>query len=662
MKHSLQILWFACVAAVIAVRASFFLVTPPFDGDSLDIVLGARWLLDTGRVPMDRTLPILLVAGLFKLFGEHLMLARLPQLLGGLGAIALVWKAGMRTGTLGGPLAGLLLGFFPITILYGSLASSYSLMMALIFGGAFALDKAVTDEKGTWSVLSGTLFISAFLCHYIALLAMAPVLILLAYGLFKKRAKPFVKPAMFAAIIFGVGFVAILLWRRPEYGWHIISDTGRYDRFFELMKSMYSGVWIGLTDFWGLGIALIVPGILVLAHRTEPTRRLGALGLYGVLYCAIHLFVWLFNPVHHSPRAMLPALPFVALLVAGAFAWLADQRQHLGTLAAWVAASAASTLVIYPLRNTDSSWLFTPTTLRGIALTVLVTGAVFLLLQVAATPLKASRLRGGFALTVLFMTLIVGSGLVVSRQILTDHARSFHAQSTLVLAAGTQGLLGGEHYQSLAYTGPHSVPRFLDLEPGEMDQVLNGRILEVCRARGISHVLISRKERAALLPVLADLAMKRGIRITDSARVLRPLDDPANATRLMDNEVGTLFVLTGAKAVPWTTDQRDRINRYRTRFTTLPCPYASLSLAGPGQVVFQGTHQQQGRTLTAYLVDQDEILLSETQKIVPGTDRYVWDWATTHPGKDFVVEFGTVQAPPVLQVGGRISKMELSED
>jgi len=321
-----RFIWAFLLCALVGLRIAFFLGTPLLDNDSTVIFFGAREFAANFTLSKVNTLPVLFAGLLYKIFGEHILLARLPQFLGGLGCMALIWRIGQKSGKFSGAIGASIFAVLPLAVLYGSITKPYSLIAFFVLGGACLYGRSVEKQSPLWAAIAGVSFTAAFLCYTFAASSAFPLLMLFIAGVFFKKYRPHLKPSLIAGLTFGLLLFLIILWRWKEFGWSITSDYVT-DWRFDVATMVWGGRWVGLADVWALGIAVFVPAGFFLALHRESLKNLGPLASYGLIFCVMNLLVWLFNPVNHFPRVLLPSLPLMSLFAGCLFNPFSNRRK-----------------------------------------------------------------------------------------------------------------------------------------------------------------------------------------------------------------------------------------------------------------------------------------------------------------------------------------------
>ena len=554
----------------------FYLTIPLLDNDSIVIFQGAREFAAGGALSKVNTLPILLTGISYRFFTENILIARAPQLIAGIGLLILLWRLGSKIGPIAAIVAVVLFGTIPSTLLYGAIAKTYMLMVFLIFSGAIFYYNATADNRKSglrflYSVAAASCFWLAFLCYTFAATALVPVVVILIATLLQKRYRHLALPSLTTGAIFGLFLALTIAWRWKQFGFGVLNDYA-IDWRFAASSAIWSGRWVGLTDIWGTGIAFLVPGVLVLAHRRGWLKPFGILGTYGAIFVCVNVALYLLNPVNHFPRVLLASLPFLCLFIGSATERMIAEGKHSIVFIAWIITAATALLVFYPpLRPGHAPlWVLDPHQGKGILMTVLAISLIFMILLAMLRPAeKAVR-----ALTLpLVAVLLLGStatGIAMTRHYSMEQARIFQSRAQLVKTVSVRGLLGGGDYQNLAYAGTDTVAWMIDFNPEELEVIFGGGLIEVLKHRGISHAIISRDDPEGFHAMMAGLALEKGLDIRDMGRVFYPLYNIRRASRIADNDYGAVYFLKSVPIHRLSPEQVQRLNDYHTSCEALP--------------------------------------------------------------------------------------------
>jgi hypothetical protein len=419
---------------------------------------------------------------------------------------------------------------------------------------------AIEAQCTICSILSAAVFSLAFLCYTFAAAAMFPVGILLLLSLAIKKFRPFLKPSLICSAVYALLLSLIVLWRWNDFGWSIFNDYPT-DWRFDIASTIWAGRWSGLTDIWGLGIALIVPGLIIVAQRPRRLNELGPIWIYGAIFCACNLLLWVFNPVNHFPRVLLPMLPFVAMALGATLDKMITEKTHLGQSVAWLGATVFAFFHGYLYLQVTSKplWLFDPTKPGGIGLIILAITILTVIGLFLFRPLGRVR-SAPWTVPMLIIIVAVTTGPIMAARSISDQAEFFQSRIELVRTANVQSLMGGGDFQAIGHMSAKTVPWILDLTSEEMDQILAGNLLAVCKNRGISHVIVPKGDPEGTLEMLAGMAMEKGMDIRDIGRIYRPLLDLTQAARIADNHFGALYQIW---AVPPTALPKFAHNRLK---------------------------------------------------------------------------------------------------
>ncbi|MDB4912088.1 MAG: glycosyl transferase family protein [Gemmatimonadetes bacterium] len=220
---------FAVFAIALVVRLIGLHHTPYVD--ELNHVMAAHSLLErgtmelsTGGVPYTRArLFTYLVAGLFRAFGESLVVARMPAVLAGaaLVAVLFVWVRSVA-GRAAAWTAAMLFCFQPQSIYLSQLARFYTIQALCFFGGAILIYRAVTDRTltsaGVLQRCVGALLLFLLALHFqiITIVGVAGVLVWAVAD----RARAWLRPSqqvLALASIVVVGAIALFAIQRGAF-------------------------------------------------------------------------------------------------------------------------------------------------------------------------------------------------------------------------------------------------------------------------------------------------------------------------------------------------------------------------------------------------------------------------------------------------------------
>ena len=661
MIYRIPPIYWAITAFAILVRIFFYFYTPLIDNDSIVIFMAARELVAQGVVSKVNTLPVLITGLLYQVFGEHILWARLPQLLGGIGTTVLLIIAGRKYGAVAGITAAIIYAFLPIAILYGSIAKSYSLLVFLILAGAMLFDHAVDKQCSTCSALSALMFIAAFGCYTFAAISIFPISVLFLISLFRKKARPYLKPSLITGAVFSILLGGVVAWRWKEFGWSVLNDYVT-DWRFDLATRIWEARWVGLTDIWGVGIAFLIPGIILIAFKAKILRKQGALVIYSLIFIPVVLLLWLLNPVNHFPRVLLPSLPFLSFLLGMTLQRMSEEKTHWGNVLAWVGTTISALALLYPRFNAGDMplWFFTPDTGSGISLTILTVALFFLFFLTILRPIRKVRIQWQPLIPVMVIVLAGATGPVLALQSVDAQARVFQSRAQLVDDAGVTGIMGGGDYQNLAHTGKESVAWMLDLTPQELDQVLSGNILEVCKERGISHVIVARNDPDGILDMLKVMATQNGMKVDRIERVFTPLFDMSRATRLIDNDFGSLYAIDGITKNLRTKEQGDRLMAYHSPYEYFPSLSTLAFGKEAGKILYKSGKDDPSIKLQASIT-QSESMKKLYEKPIEGSRMEMsLENLGDYSGENLIIHALDSNGDPFREIGTRIQAKYLN--
>ncbi|RDI59698.1 glycosyltransferase family 39 protein [Nocardia pseudobrasiliensis] len=368
-----------------------------------------------------------------RLFGLNSWSLLLPQVLMGVGAVALVWATVRRTfGGAAGLLAGLALALTPVAALMFRFDNPDALLVLMMAAAAWAMTRAVEDGRTRWLVLCGLFVGLGFLAKQLQVMLVVPALALTYLiagppGLGKRV------PQLLAAglgVLVGAGWWVLIaeLWptdSRPYFGGSphnsILELTLGYNGLGRLNGDEFNGGgpggpsprggggWfsegVGITRLFQPGqggqIAWLIPAALILcvagiflcgrAARTD-RHRAGFLLWGGWLLVTGLVFSFMKGIFHqYYTVALSPAI--AALFGAGAITLWHNRDKR------WVRATAALTMAL----TTATAWLLLSRTaafLPWLRWTILIAGIATTLALLLPTSKRAATATAAAALTV----------------------------------------------------------------------------------------------------------------------------------------------------------------------------------------------------------------------------------------------------------------------
>ncbi|WP_040799209.1 glycosyltransferase family 39 protein [Nocardia higoensis] len=377
-----------------------------------------------------------------RVFGLNSWSMLVPQVLLGVGSVALLWATVRRVfGPAAGLLAGLALAVTPVAALMFRFNNPEALLIFLMVAAAWAMTRAVADGRWRWLVLTGAFIGFGFLTKQLQVLLVVPALALtyLIAGPPRLGKRVAQLCAAGAAMVVAAGWwlLAVELWPAASRPWiggsqnnSIIEltlgynglgrlnghETGSVGRGGELPPGG-NGMWgrTGITRMFdnaqGGQIAWLIPAALVLlgtglvlrgrAPRTDDKRA--ALILWGGWLIATGLVFSFMQGIFHQYYTVALAPGIAALVGAGTvLAW--RERDRLWVRLALAATAALSTATAWMLLSRSADfvpWLRWAILVAGVAATlgVLATVARKALAVVAVAAAFAS-LGGPVAYTV----------------------------------------------------------------------------------------------------------------------------------------------------------------------------------------------------------------------------------------------------------------------
>ncbi|MCP9622390.1 glycosyltransferase family 39 protein [Nocardia otitidiscaviarum] len=376
-----------------------------------------------------------------RIFGLHSWSMLLPQVLLGVGSVALLWAAVRRHfGPGAGLLAGLALAVTPVAALMFRFDNPDAMLVFLMVAAAWAMLRAVESGRWKWLLLCGLFIGLGFLAKQLQVLLVLPALALtyLIAGppqLGKRIAQLF---AAGVAMVAGAGWWVLIaqLWPaddRPYFGGSqnnsIIELTLGYNGLGRLngeetgsvgpggeLPAGGNGIWgsTGITRLFepaqGGQIAWLIPAALMLsiagialrgrASRTDPQRA--ALLLWGGWLLVTGLVFSFMRGIFHQYYTVALAPAVAALVGAGAVQlWRRRELAWVRVVLALTVGLTTATAWMLLSRSADFvPWLRWAILIGGIAATVLMLVPARRLSLAAASLALTVGLAGPVAYTV----------------------------------------------------------------------------------------------------------------------------------------------------------------------------------------------------------------------------------------------------------------------
>ncbi|RPJ49289.1 MAG: hypothetical protein EHM19_00655 [Candidatus Latescibacterota bacterium] len=356
--------------------------------DELNHVLAARSLLENGTMRIGggeavyerAALFTRLVAELFRVFGEGLVVARIPAVIAGTALVVLLflWVRSFA-GRAAAWIAGLLLAFSPGAIYLSQQSRFYTMHAVFFLAGTIAVLALVRGPRGgartaALAALAAGLFAAAAHLQVLTVVGVGGIglwLLLAAAPRAKDRLKAarsslrFVLPLVLAALLL-LAFLAerdaiAACWRFfQRYDLWAAADRGNVRYYHWLFLEQYPTLWT------------LFPVLAVLALRAR-RREIGfSLLLFATAFAAQSLAAW------KSERYLFYAMPFF-FAVAGV---------GVAEAVPWLRSSAESLFRAPPIRATAAL-------ARLLAGTTLAFALVFALAGNGAFSMSARMLSGG---------------------------------------------------------------------------------------------------------------------------------------------------------------------------------------------------------------------------------------------------------------------------
>lgn len=536
----------AMIAAGIAIRILDFLTLPIIENDGVNLMMSARNTLAGQGVSPSLTLPSLIVAALFAVFGEGLWPAALPNLLAALGTFALCFAAGRTAKNRHtGLAAAALLAVCALAMFYAPLPKPYALLAFFVFAGvvcwAIAIERTGPAAAG-FGILSGLSFGAAFATHTFAAFAAVPLPFWWIAAFLRPDRKNRRMPTLCAGLAFGAVAGALIAWRFPLFGWSIFNDY-LMDWRFEIAIPVWSVRWEGLTNLYSLSpFTLAAPlGAYFAARRTRtPIEK------YALALIALNLAVYLLNPVNRFPRVLLTSMAPLALLAAIGLAELVARRNAsiwaisfvsiLGLALVGTEASSARMAILGMLDRVSPA-----------AFALVVTGlfAVGFAAGRAKSTIEISR-GALVAALALFALSTVAYAAIHTRVALTRQAELHQRRIAGFAACGTTSdTLGGGDSVHLLLRGTHNYSWLVDLPRERLLDAYAHGLVPSLEAEGVRCVVIDWNDPEGEVAMLDEFVRTAGVPPEQARNLFRELDEDARVRVIAERAPVSTYAIGG---------------------------------------------------------------------------------------------------------------------
>ncbi|MCL4233948.1 MAG: glycosyltransferase family 39 protein, partial [Deltaproteobacteria bacterium] len=516
----------AMVAAGVAVRILDFLTLPIIENDGVNLMMSALNTLAGQGISPSLTLPSMIAAAMFSMFGEGLWPAALPNLLAGLGIIALCLTAGKaaRNRETGVAAAGLY-AVCALAMFYAPLPKPYALLAFFVFAGvvcwAVAIARSGRAAVG-FGLLSGLAFGAAFATHTFAAFAAVPLPFIWAASFLHRDWRSLRTPTLFAGLGFGSVAGLLIAWRFPAFGWSIFNDY-LMDWRFEIAIPVWSVRWEGLTNLYALSpFAFAAPlGAYFAARRTRtPIEK------YALAVIALNLAVYLLNPVNRFPRVLLTSMAPLALLAAIGLADLVARRSAAIWAIAFVsilglalvgAEASSARLAILGMLDQVQPFIF-----------ALVVAGLLTIGFVAGRARSTSPSTHGAVIAALaaFAFSTVAFAAIHTRVALSRQAELYQRRVAGLAACGTTSdTLGGGDGVHLLLRGTHNYSWLVDLPRERLLEAYATGVVDALEAEGVRCVVVDWKDPEGEVAMLDEFVRTAGVPPAQARNLFQELDE-----------------------------------------------------------------------------------------------------------------------------------------
>ncbi|MCZ7585293.1 MAG: glycosyltransferase family 39 protein [Deltaproteobacteria bacterium] len=563
-RDNTRIVVFAASALALAGlvgRLAVALTLPLFENDAVTLLEAARQQMWRGTASLVQTLPVVITAKLWLVFGEGLLVARLPDLFAGFGTAALVFAVARdRAGKAAGAVAALIYAAVPLAGLYGAVIKPYSLLSFFILAGIWSWDRAIDEtpaNRPVWSVISGLFFGAAFACHTFAAFAGAPLLLFTALGLVRSADRKLFAPSLMAGVAMAAVIGGLVSWRFPAYGLSVFNDYVA-DWRFDVATAVWSARWEGLTNLHALPAFLILPGaVYLLADRRGPAPwRLGRYLFYALVLNAV---VYALNPVNHFPRVLLPAVSILSIFGGIGLTRAAERDRRF--LAVAVAASVLCAVWLAAERIRGAAlglgFLFNVSTAGYFALAAVAAAGFFALAKLGRKSAPSAQTAG--MLVALFGAASLTFGAMHVHGALDRQVAYFQGRLTALKACDTPfGNLGGGDVTHLYYGPGQNYSWLMDLDPNHLETVFRNDLLTALLQAGVVCVVVTWDDPEGEQAMLHGFAAARDLPDIPGYNVYQELEDNPAVVDVYATDRFSAYRLPWYRTRPYDISERER--------------------------------------------------------------------------------------------------------
>ncbi len=534
------------IVAGVAIRILDFLTLPIIENDGVNLMMSARNTLAGQGISPSLTLPSMIVAAMYALFGEGLWPAALPNLLAALATLVLCVAAGRAAANRETGLAAAgLYAVCALAMFYAPLPKPYALLAFFVMVGLVCWAVAVGREgrsSAVFGVLSGLGFGAAFATHTFAAFAAVPLPFIWIASWFKPDWRARRTPTLLA----GIGFAAVagllVAWRFPAFGWSIFNDY-LMDWRFEIAIPVWSVRWEGLTNLYSLSPFALAPALGAYFARR---RARSPIETYALALVALNLAVYLLNPVNRFPRVLLTSMAPLALLAAIGLADLVARRSA-AVIALAFAAALGLVLVAVEAMNTLPAMLGMLDRVSP-GLFALVVAALFAFGFAAGRWKSAAQLPRGAMLAALavFAVSTFAYAAIHTRVALTRQAELYQRRIAGLAECGTTSdTLGGGDGVHLLLRGTHNYSWLVDLPRERLLDAYARGVVPALEAEGVRCVVVDWKDPEGEVAMLDEFVRTADVPADQARNLFRELDEDARVRVIAERAPISTYAIGG---------------------------------------------------------------------------------------------------------------------
>ena len=312
-----------------AVRIFYALTTPLIETDGAVILLNARQFAYTGKISLDSTLAGIVLGFLYRITGEYLIVGKILELSVALLTIAITYIFCIRAYNLRTAfLSSLFLAFFPLHVIFSYLCKGYTFTSLLTISSALLLFLSIEKKKYSLAVFAGIASSLTFFFRTFSIICILGILCwLLADSVFKLKRKERIDSygkSLLAFLISSAIFLApFFAFRIKRLGIFFFRDFGM-PAWLQSMEFFYRDLWSNICDYYSVIFFIFLPAFIFFIYLSIKDEKNKIPNKLILAFTLSYIALVIINPGHHFPRILVPAIPFICIIIAAAIDSVSD--------------------------------------------------------------------------------------------------------------------------------------------------------------------------------------------------------------------------------------------------------------------------------------------------------------------------------------------------